>query len=160
MVLLTDLSNPCHYFPKSQTESALCSLSRKNRKLVMKQVCVVLQILTITVEHAAHHVFSSGLAMNLDEKSIRKQRKHSSSPCTIVFYNNPNQSITLFLETRTWNWPLLKEYFILWETITNTETGQRPFPFLLWLHCKSPRVYAELLRDPSPEALHCSFQKG
>lgn len=40
----------------------------------MKQVCAVLQMIPITVQQAEHHVFSCGLAMQVDEKSIWEQR--------------------------------------------------------------------------------------
>lgn len=39
----------------------------------MKQVCAVLQMIPITAKQAEHDVFSSGLAMHVDEKCIREQ---------------------------------------------------------------------------------------
>ena len=48
-VHLTDLSNSGHSFLKPQTENSLISLSRKNRKLFVKQVCAVLQKIPIRV---------------------------------------------------------------------------------------------------------------
>lgn len=44
----------------------------------MKQVCAVLQMIPIIVEHAEHHVFSSRLAIHVDEKSIEEQRMQLS----------------------------------------------------------------------------------
>lgn len=82
-VLLTDLSNSCHYFPKSQTKNTFRRLSRKSRKLFMKQVCAVLQMIPITVQQAEHLVFSCGLAMQVDEKSIREQRNIPALPAPL-----------------------------------------------------------------------------
>lgn len=46
----------------------------------MKQVCAMLQMIPITVEQAEHHVFSSQLAIHVDEKTIQEQRSIPGPP--------------------------------------------------------------------------------